>query len=71
MFAWLKSNHNGVMVFDPTEPDLDLSAFPKDDWSAMVYGTCEEALPPNMPEPRGASLTMRVFVDSDHMPATP
>ena len=27
MFAFLRSNHNGVMVFDPTEPDLDENKF--------------------------------------------
>ena len=54
------------MVFDPTEPDINYDAFPRDDWSATVYGEGTELLPPNMPESRGASLTMRVFVDSDH-----
>ena len=54
------------MVFDPTEPDIDYNVFAKDDWSATVYGECSETLPANMPEPRGVSLTMCVFVDSDH-----
>ena len=66
MFSFLKNNHNGVMVFDPTEPDLDLSQFPKEDWSASAYGECKEELPTNAPEPRGNGFTMRAFVDSDH-----
>jgi Reverse transcriptase (RNA-dependent DNA polymerase). len=66
MFAFLKTNHNGVMVFDPTEPDIDSSCFVREDWSAAAYGECEEELPPNMPEPRGVQMTMRAFVDSDH-----
>ena len=66
MFAFLKNKHNGVMVFDPSEPDLDESQFPNEDWSATPYGECKEELPPNAPEPRGRGFTMRAFVDSDH-----
>ena len=63
MFAFLKGN---VMVFNSTEPDIDDSCFKREDWPAAAYGECQEELPPNMPEVRGASLFMRVFVDSDH-----
>ncbi len=67
MFAFLKAKHNGVMVFDPTEPFVDESQFKSnEDWSATPYGDCKETLPPNMPEPRGMGFTMRAFVDSDH-----
>ena len=66
MFAFLKIKHNGVMVFDPTEPDLDISQFPVEDWSASAYGECKEELPPNAPKSRGLGFTMRSFVDSDH-----
>ena len=66
MFAFLKTQHNGVMVFDPTEPDIDESCFVRQDWSAAAYGECEEELPPNMTEARGVGMTMRAFVDSDH-----
>jgi hypothetical protein len=66
MFSFLKNNHSGVMVFDSTEPDLDESQFPQEDWSASAYGECKEDLPPNAPEPRGNGFTMRAFVDSNH-----
>ncbi len=67
MFAFLKTKHNGVMVFDPTEPDIDLSKFPTEDWSATPYGgVCKEDIPSNAPSPRGIGFTMRAFVDSDH-----
>ena len=66
MFAFLKGNHNGVMVFDPTEPTIDESQFPDQDWSASPYAGSTEELPPNMCEPRGVGMTMRAFVDSDH-----
>ena len=41
MFAFLKSRHNSLMVFDPTEPTIDLTKFVKEDWSATSYGNCE------------------------------
>ena len=66
MFAFLKTKHNGVMVFDPTEPDIDLSKFPTEDWSATPYGVRKEDIPSNAPSPRGIGFTMRAFVDSDH-----
>ena len=32
MFDLLKRKHNILMVFDPTEPDIDLSKFLREDW---------------------------------------
>jgi len=66
MFAFLKLKHNGVMVFDPTIPELDVSKFPREDWSAAAYGDCSEETPQNAPMPRGNGMMMRAFVDSDH-----
>ena len=66
MFAFLKSRHNGVMVFDPTEPEIDYSKFQKEDWSATPYGSCSEDLPQNAPRPLGIGFSIRAFVDSDH-----
>ena len=66
VFAFLKRKHNGVIVFDPTEPEIDFNKFPREDWSATPYGECKEEIPSNAPEHRGISFTMRAFVDSDH-----
>ena len=66
MFGFLKVRHNAVMVFDPSEPDLDETQFPREDWSATPYGSCNEDIPSNAPEPRGVGFIMRAFVDSDH-----
>ena len=66
MFAFLKRKHNGVMVFDPTEPEIDINKFPREDWSATPYGECKEEIPSNAPETRGIAFTMRAFVNSDH-----
>ena len=37
MFRYLESRHNTLQFFDPTEPDIDLNDFPKQDWSNTVY----------------------------------
>ena len=66
MFAYLKMNHNGVLVLDPTVPIINESSFVREDWSAAAYGECKEEIPSNIPEPRGLGMTMRAFVDSDH-----
>ena len=67
IFAYLKKHHHAEMVFDPTPVEFDLTTFESQDWSYSQYG-CEELkeeLPPNMPTPRGQSMRMRVYVDSD------
>ena len=66
MFAFVKQKHNAVMVFDPTEPEIDLTKFPNEDWTATAYGPCNEELPSNAPKSRGIGFSMRAFVDSDH-----
>ena len=68
IFAYLSAHSNTEMVFDPTPPIIDMSSFERQDWSFSAYG-CEELkeeLPCNMPPPLGPSMTMRIFVDSDH-----
>ena len=66
MQTFLKRNNNGVIVFDPNEPEIDINKFPREYWSATSYGECKEEIPSNSPEPRGIAFTMRAFVDSDH-----
>ena len=70
IFAYLKKHSNTEMVFDPSLVEFDRSEFPAKDWSKSVYtqdgAELKEQVPPNMPKPRGAGFTMRVFVDSDH-----
>ena len=62
--AYLKAKHNARMVFDPTYPDIPLAKFPKQDWTSF-YGDVKEPIPPNAPEPRGKSVDLRLYVDSD------
>ena len=66
MFSHLGAKHNSVMVFDPTEPDIDMNEFQKEDWSATPYGDSNEDIPANALPPKGIGFTMRAFVDSDH-----
>ena len=66
IFAYLKLKHNSSMVFNPTEPDIDETQFPCENWSSSVYGEVEEEIPGNAPEPRGIGFMMCAFVDLDH-----
>jgi hypothetical protein len=55
------------MIFDPTDPVIDLLAFKRKDWTTSEMSQCpEEVLPDKLPTPRGLGLTMRPFVDADH-----
>ena len=56
------------MVFDPTPIDFDCNLFVRQDWSYSPYGYAglEEEMPPGMPTQHGPTMTMRVYVDSDH-----
>lgn len=70
-FSYFNKKHNTNLVYDPTDPEIDMSTFPKQDWLAPVYATgsdrdLKEAIPTNLPEPRGKGMRMRCFVDSDH-----
>ena len=58
------------MVFDPTDPDIDLCKFPREYWLATAYGEENEELTPNTPQERGIGMAMRDFVDLDHIDNT-
>ena len=42
MFAYLRIKHNILMVFGPTEPEIDGSHFFCEDWLDSAYGECKE-----------------------------
>ena len=67
-FAYLKKYHNTKLVFDPSDPVVDMLQFQRRDWTASEFGHIEgrEELPPNMPEPQGVGFIMRAKVDADH-----
>jgi hypothetical protein len=47
------------MVYDPSDPCIDESAFEFKDWTSSEFGHIQgkEELPLNMSEPRGQGLT--------------
>jgi len=68
VFAYLKKYHNTEMVYDPSDPCIDESAFELKDWTSSEFGHLQgkEELPPNMPEPRGQGFVINAKVDADH-----
>ena len=42
-----------------------MSSFKECDWRKF-YGDVKEPVPPNMPDPRGKEIEIRLYVDSDH-----
>ena len=70
MFDFMKNKHNAVVIFDPTETDIDESQFNNEDWSFTDYGEFKEEIPPNTPCYHGIGFKIRSFVDYDHMLAT-
>ena len=65
IFGYLKIKNNSRMAFDPTVPYIDETLFQECDWKEF-YGNVVEAIPSNAPEPRGESVHIRMYVDSDH-----
>ena len=58
IFAYLKKYLNAKMVFDPSDPYIDMSCFDEHDWTITKFGHLvdKEVLPPNMRELRGMGL---------------
>jgi hypothetical protein len=65
VMGYLQLKHNSRLIFDPTYPDIDQTAFPSFEWTEF-YGNVEEAIPPNMPPPLGNEVDLRMMVNSDH-----
>jgi hypothetical protein len=66
VMGYLQLKHNSRLIFDPTYPDIDQTAFPSFEWTEF-YGNVEEAIPPDMPPPLGKDVNLRMMVDSDHV----
>jgi hypothetical protein len=65
VMGYLQLKHNLRLIFDPTYPYIDQTAFPFYDW-AEFYGNAEEAFPPDMLSPLGKDVDLCMMVDSDH-----
>ena len=38
MFEYLRSQHNTEIIFDPSDPVIDISRFQKRDWASSKFG---------------------------------
>ena len=52
-------------MFEEIKTTFKESAFNQCDWSEF-YPEAQEAIPLNIPEPKGNSVNITVFVDADH-----
>ena len=66
MFSFLKNKHNGVTSFDPSDPEIEITQFPTEDWSTKTYSPYKEEVPYDAPASRGIEFNTRAFSDSDH-----
>ncbi len=64
VMGYLKLKHNSWLIFDPTYPNIDQTAFPTFELTEF-YGDVEKAIPPDMSPPLGKGVGM--MVDSDHV----
>jgi hypothetical protein len=61
----MKQSARRRLSLDPDQPIISEDRFTKYDWEDF-YKYAEEPIPPNMPKPRGRSMSTHCFVDSDH-----
>jgi Reverse transcriptase (RNA-dependent DNA polymerase) len=68
IFSYLKAHHNAELVYDPSDPAIDVAKFERRDWTSSEFGHVDgkEEIPSNMPEPRGKGFVIHAKVDADH-----
>jgi hypothetical protein len=65
IFGYLKANPKRKLAFDPAHPSINENRFQKHDWTEF-YRDAKEAIPTNMPKPRGNVMSTHCFVDANH-----
>jgi hypothetical protein len=65
IFSYLKCHLQSNTVFEPNEINWNEDQFKQYNWKDF-YHEAKEVIPPNKPEPRGISVQMNMFCDSDH-----
>ncbi len=65
MFGYLKTHPKRKIAFDPAHPSINENRFQQCDWTEF-YRDAREAIPGNMPKPRGKSMSTHCFVDANH-----
>ena len=53
------------MVFDPNYLEIDHDNFPKRDWDHF-YSDVKKCILPDMPEPLGKEVLLRLYMDADY-----
>ena len=66
IMGYLRLHHNYRLFLDPTYPVLDHLSFNDGAEWAAFYGDATEAIPLNMPEPRGKDIDPHLMCDRDH-----
>ena len=46
MFYYFKKQQNLEMLFDPTDPDVDMADFQSEYWGLSIYSDVKEEMPP-------------------------
>ena len=72
IFHYLKHHNNSWLPMDPQKLDIEWTGpaelSPENRRKAMkeIYREAKEEIPENMPEPRGESVQINLYVDADH-----
>ena len=64
VFGFLKDKPKMKLALDPAHPQISENMFQEYDWQDF-YRDAKEAIPDNMPAPRGNSMSMHCFLDAD------
>ena len=59
IFGYLEGKHNTTLVFDPTYPTINQEQFNTVDWGYFYSGS-KEAIPLDIPEPRGKPIDLQL-----------
>jgi hypothetical protein len=65
MFGYLKQQPKRKLGFDAQHPMINEKIFKRHDWNDFYRGV-EEAIPQDMPKPRGNMMPTHCFVDASH-----
>ena len=65
IFGYLKAHPKRKLAFDPLHPKISESRFQKHDWEDFYRGAME-AIPGDMPPPRGRYMSTHCFEDAGH-----
>ena len=65
IFGYLKLHPKRKLAFDALHPRISEKMFKKHDWFDF-YRDAQEAIPNDMPKPRGNMMTTHCFVDTSH-----